>query len=90
MSHISQEYVKSSKEVTFENSEKRVCKCIYELHDGNYICIETVKVAEKREDGTYYDWKDKTQLAKSYLCDVDGNAINEKDELMDMLAKLDV
>lgn len=90
MSHISQEYVKSSKEVTLENAEKRTAKCIYELHDGNYICIETVKVAEKRDDGSYYDWKDKTESAKSYVCDVDGNPVNEKDELMSMLSKLEV
>jgi|688.fasta_scaffold1105572_2 hypothetical protein len=90
MSHIDQEYVKSSKEVTFENSEKRVCKCIYELHDGAYICIETVKVPEKREDGTSYNWKDKLESAKSYVCDVDGNAANEKEDLMAMLSKLDV
>lgn len=89
MSHISSQYVKSSKEIKVETQESTIEKCIYELHDGTYICIESTKVAEKRDDGTYYDWKDKVTSCKSYLCDSEGEASKPKEDLMSILDKFE-
>lgn len=89
MSHLGSEYVKSSKELTFENKDKKVTKCIYELHDGNFICIECTYVPEKRDDGSLMDWKGKMESCKSFLCNADGNSVQEKDELYDLLKSME-
>jgi hypothetical protein len=89
MSHIDSKYVKSYKEIKYEDNNKVLEKCIYCLHDGNHITIECEYEAEKKEDGSLYNWKDKMVKCDSYISDAEGKPTSDNGGIMKELTALE-